>query len=147
MISAEMRDFVDVVLEQRSIGEAEVQRLVRDLLVDGAMNHETIDVLLALDRAVLAQHPNWAEFLVATTVDHVVWSSRPTGVVTRDLAQWLVATLTVGEGPTENGMRIAFEVVREADRCDELLITFAMGKAGLKARQDFSRSDAALLVA
>lgn len=147
MISAEMRDFVDVVLEQRSIGEAEVRRLAREILADGAMNHETIDVLLALDRAVSAQHPNWAEFLVATAVEYLVWTSRPTGVVTRDLAQWLVATLTVGEGPTENGMRIAFEVVREADRCDELLITFAMGKGGLKARQDLSRSDAALLVA
>ncbi len=44
-------------------------------------------------------------------------------------------------------MRIAFEVVREAERCDEALIAFAMGKAGLKARQDFSKSDAALLVA
>jgi hypothetical protein len=62
----------------------------------------------------------------------VVWTSRPTGVVNRDLAQWLMTTLTVGEGPTSNAMRIAFEVVREAERCDEELISFAMRKASLR---------------
>jgi hypothetical protein len=44
-------------------------------------------------------------------------------------------------------MRIAFEVVREAERCDEELISFAMRKASLPARQDLSRSDKALLIA
>lgn len=147
MMSADLRDFVDAVLEQRSIGEDDVRQLARNILADGAMNHETIDVLIALDRAVASSHQSWSDYLVATVVEYVVWTCRPTGMVTRDLAQWLMTTLTVGEGPTENGMRIAFEVVREAERCDEALIAFSMGKAGLKARQDLSRSDAALLVA
>lgn len=147
MVSVELRDFVDAVLERRSIDEDDVRKLAREILVDGAINNETIDVLVALDRAVRSTHPNWAEFLVATTVDYVVWTSRPTGVVNRDTAQWLLTSLSIGEGPTENAMRIAFEVVREAERCDELLITFAMGKGSLKARQDLSKSNAALLVA
>jgi hypothetical protein len=147
MISNDIREFVEYVLDKRQISDADVQKLSYELLGDRVISHEIIDVLVALDRTITAPNANWAEFLVATTVDHVVWASRPTGVVTRELAQWLIATLTVGEGPTANAMRIAFEIVREADRCDETLISFAMGKAGLKARQDLSRSDAALLVA
>ncbi len=145
MIAVNLRSFVDHVLETRVISDADVQFLARDILPDGAMSNEVIDVLVALDRTVETSSANWAEFLVATTVDYVVWTSRPTGIVSRELAQWLITTLSIGDGATPNAMRIAFEVVREAERCDEALITFAMGKAGLKARQDKSRSDYALL--
>ena len=147
MICSELRDFVDHVLEQRDIGDADVNKLARDILPDGAGSQDVIDVLVALDRAMATPKASWSAFLVATVVDFVVWTSRPTGVVNRDLAQWLMASLTVGEGPTSNAMRIAFEVVREAERCDEELISFAMRKASLPARQDLSRSDKALLIA
>ena len=147
MISNDIREFVDRVLESRQISDADVQKLSFELLANRMISHETIDVLVALDRTIMTPNANWSEFLVATAVDHVVWASRPTGVVTRELAQWLIATLSVGEGPTDNAMRIAFEVVREAERCDEMLISFAMGKAGLKARKDLCRTEAALLVA
>ncbi len=145
MIGNDLRDFVEQILETHQICDADVQRLARTILPDGAISHEVIDVLVALDRAVATPNANWVEFLVATTVDYVVWTSRPTGIISRDLAQWLITTLSIGEGPTENAMRIAFEVVREADRCDEILISFAMGKGSLKARQDLSRSNVALL--
>jgi hypothetical protein len=147
MISNELREFVDHVLEQRRIDEHDVQKLDRDILGENVMSHEIIDVLVALDRTVETQTAAWADFLVTTTVDYVVWTCRPTGVVNRELAQWLLTTLSIGDGPTANAMRIAFEVVREAERCDEGLIAFAMGKAGLKARQDYSVSAGALLVA
>ncbi len=145
MIGNDLRDFVERILESHQICDEDVQNLARTILPHGAISHEVIDVLVALDRAVSTPNANWAEFLVATTVDYVVWTSRPTGIINRDLAQWLMTTLSIGEGPTETAMRIAFEVVREADRCDETLISFAMGKGSLKARQDLSRSNMALL--
>lgn len=145
MIATNIREFVDCVLDKRQILDADVSHLANIIMADAVVSHDVVDVLLALDRVIQTPNANWSEFLVSTVVDHVVWASRPTGIVTRELAHWLVATLSVGEGPTPNAMRIAFEVVREAERCDEVLITFAMNRAGLKARQDFSRSDAALL--
>jgi hypothetical protein len=147
MVRTELRNIVENILDAKQITDADVTALSQDILAEGTITQEVIDVLVALDRAIVSPNSNWTAFLVATAVDFVVWTCRPTGVVTRDLAQWLVSTLSVGEGPTENAMRIAFEVVREAERCDEVLITFAMGKAGLKARQDLSRSGNALLVA
>ena len=145
MIGNDLREFVDQILETHQICDVDVHRLARTILPHGAISHEVIDVLVALDRAVGTPNANWAEFLVATTVEYVVWTNRPTGIISRDLAQWLITTLSIGEGPTETAMRIAFEVVREADRCDETLISFAMGKGSLKSRQDLSRSNMALL--
>lgn len=147
MITNELREFVEIILENGKIDDADVNRLARDILGDSVLSHDVIDVLIALDRAITAPNANWTEFLVATVVDYVVWTSRPTGIVGRDLAQWLVATLSVGEGPTANARRIAFEVVREAERCDESLISFAMSRPRAPSAQSLSDSNSALLVA
>lgn len=147
MITNKLREFVEIILDARKIDDADVYSLARDILADQVLSHDVIDVLIALDRAVATPNANWAEYLVATVVDYAVWTSGPTGIVTRDLAQWLVATLTVGDGPTANARRIAFEVVREAERCDELLISFAMSRARVQPAQSLADSNTALLVA
>ena len=83
-------------------------------------------MLLALDRVVTPADGSWAEFLVSAIVEFAVWTSRPTGYIDADTARWLVATLSAGHGPTENAARIAFEVVKEAEKADEALLAFAM---------------------
>jgi hypothetical protein len=147
MITNELREFVDAILDGNKIDDADVNNLARNILGDNVLSHDVIDVLVALDRAVATPNANWAEFLVATVVDYVVWTSRPTGIVSREMAQWLVATLAVGDGPTANARRIGFEVVREAERCDEILISFAMSRPRAQPAQSLSDSNAALLVA
>lgn len=147
MITNELREFVDRVLDNGTIDDADIIRLSRDVLGERVLSHDVIDVLIALDRAVRTPNANWAEFLVTTVVDYVVWTIRPTGIVNRDIAQWLIATLAVGDGLTPNANRIAFEVVREADRCDESLISFAMSKGRVHTSPSLSDSNSALLVA
>ena len=128
MIGHELREFVDRVMDCRAIDDEDVKFLQRDILVDGAATRDTIDVLVALDRAVPARCEAFGDYLVALVVDFAVWQNRPTGVIDRDKAHWLVATLTAGEGPTATARRIAFEIVREAERCDEILLGFALNK-------------------
>ncbi len=91
-------------------------------------------MLIALDRAVSESCSAFADYLVALVVDYAVWESRPTGVIDRDKAHWLVTTLSAGDGPTATAQRIAFEIVREADRCDEALLGFALRKGAAKPR-------------
>jgi hypothetical protein len=147
MITESMRILVDDILDRKQIAEADVQKLQRDILPDGATCQDEIDVLVALDRAVPQSCPLWAEWLVALTVDFTVWMCRPSGFVTRDQAHWLAATLSVGEGPSNTACRIAFEVVREAESCDEILVTFAMRNAAVPARSaSTSMLDRAALV-
>lgn len=137
MIGHELREFVDRVMDCRAIDDEDVKFLQRDILVDGALTRDAIDVLVALDRAVPERCDAFGDCLVALVVDFAVWQNRPTGVIDRDKAHWLVTTLSAGEGPTPTARRIAFEIVREAERCDEALIGFALSK-GMAAPVRFS---------
>ena len=114
------------------IDEEDVKMLQRNVIVDGSLSRDVIDVLIALDRAVSESCSAFADYLVALVVDYAVWESRPTDVIDRDKAHWLVTTLSAGEGPTATARRIAFEIVREAERCDEALIGFALDKGHAK---------------
>jgi len=132
MIGHELREFVDRVMDRLSIDDEDVNILQRDILDDVILTRDTIDVLIALDRAVPDSSAAFAEYLVRLVVDFVVWQNRPTGVIDRDKAHWLVTTLSAGEGPTRTARRIAFEIVKEAERCDELLLGFALDKAAAR---------------
>lgn len=140
MIGHQLREFVDRVMDKGAIDDEDVKMLQRGILDDGVMTREVVDVLVALDRAVSTRCEEFADYLVALIVDHVVWESRPTGLVDRETAQWLVTTLSVGEGPTPTARRIAFEIVREAERCDELLLGFTLNRGAESPRGGIERS-------
>jgi hypothetical protein len=126
MIKNSLHAFVDKVLDTGRITDEDVATMHRDLFADGLVSREEVDVLVALDRAIPDLAPGWAAVLTALVVDFVVWTSRPTGYVDADTARWLVTTLSCGGGPTETAMKLAFEVIREAQEVDETLITFVM---------------------
>lgn len=138
MIGHKLREFVDRVIDQNVIDNDDVKMLQRDILDDSLMTREVIDVLVALDRAVAETCPSFADYLVVLATDFAVWESRPTGLIDRDKANWLVTTLGAGEGPTATAHRIAFEVVREAERCDEAVIAFALCKSAQTPRGSLS---------
>lgn len=129
MIGHELREFVDHVMDRRVIDDEDVRILQREILHEAVLTRDIIDVLVALDRAVADKSPLFADVLLAFCVDFSVWESRPTGRIDRDKAHWLVTTLSAGDGPTPLAQKIAFEVVREAEGCDEALVSFALRKA------------------
>lgn len=129
MIGHELREFVDHVMDRRVIDDEDVRILQREILHEAVLTRDIIDVLVALDRAVADKSPLFADVLLAFSVDFAVWESRPTGKIDRDKAHWLVTTLSAGDGPTPLAQKIAFEVVREAESCDEALVSFALRKA------------------
>jgi hypothetical protein len=129
MIGHELREFVDRVMDRHVIDDEDVRVLQREILHEVVLTRDIIDVLVALDRAVADKSPLFADVLLAYCVDFSVWESRPTGKIDRDKAHWLVTTLSAGQGPTPLAQKIAFEVVREAEACDEALVSFALRKA------------------
>jgi len=140
MIGHELREFVDRVMDRLVIDVEDVNCLRCDILGDAVVTRDVIDVLVALDRAVPQRCEAYGDYLTALVIDFAVWQNRPTGVVDRDKAHWLVTTLSAGEGPTATARRIAFEIVREAERCDEALIGFALDKGhGQPARARHER--------
>jgi hypothetical protein len=146
MISNILRDFVDRIIDGKAITEADLHQLQRVILADGVSNRETVDVLAALDRAIPQKCEGWNAYLVAATVEYAVWTARPTGIIEKDAANWLVTSLSAGEGPTANAMQIAFEIVREAERCDEMLVSFAMRRGNGVSTRKMSREHPATLI-
>ncbi len=130
MINHSLREFADRVLDAKSITESDVKLLTCDVLPHDLMSRDQADLLIALDRAVPRQCPLWGDTLVALVVDFVVWVSRPTGFVEAASARWLVGSLGANGGPTHNALRIACEVVREAEHADEALLAFVMQGIG-----------------
>ena len=133
MMGHELREFVDRVMDCHAIDDQDVKVLQHEILSDVVMTRDMVDVLIALDRAVPKACAAFSDYLVALVVDFAVWENRPPGVIDRHKAHWLVATLTVGEGPTAAAQRIAFEIAREAEHCDETLLAFAFAKGAGKS--------------
>lgn len=132
MIGHEFREFVDRVMDHRAIDQNDVNVLQREILADTVVTRDIVDVLVALDRAVPQSCEAFSDYLLALVVDFAVWDNRPTGVIDRDKAHWLVTTLSAGEGPSRTARRIACEIVREAEHCDEMLLAFAFAKGASK---------------
>ncbi len=123
MFTAELRTFINKVINNKRITAEDVRYLTSNILADGIGSRQEADALLALDRSLDAD-PSWAEFLTAVMVDYVVWGSRPTGRVPAEKAAWLVTTFICGE-PTGHAVRIARAIVAEAQEVDPELLLFA----------------------
>ena len=126
MITSSLRIFTDSTIERGDVSEQDVDILRRDLFADGITSRDEADVLIALDRAIAVKHASWANFLVGQVVAFTVWTSRPTGKIDAETARWLTTSLSCGQGPTPTAIRIAFEVVREAEQADETLVAFVL---------------------
>jgi hypothetical protein len=133
MIKNSLRAFADAAVENKRITKQDVRKLQRYILGDGISSREEADTLIALEGAVPVD-PAFADYLVGAVVDFAVWGARPTGYIDQDTARWLVATLSCGQGPTETAVRIAFEVVKEAEQVDEAILAFAMRGSRRRSR-------------
>ena len=126
MIRWALESFIHNAMSRCEISRADVHALRRDVLPNGIETRDEADLLIALDRALPEKDESWHGFMIQTVVEFVVWSSRPTGRVDRETAEWLIASLGCGTGPSETAVAIAFEVVREAEGSDEALVAWVM---------------------
>jgi hypothetical protein len=124
MIKNNLRDFIESVMDAKYISADDVKKLQREILEDGIMSRIEAEALLALDRTLGADE-TWGPALSALIVDFVVWSMRPTGMVTSDDALWLTTALDVG-GPTETAMSIVYAILDETQHVDAALLEFIM---------------------
>ena len=133
MIKQPLEIFVNDTVAQAHICRRDVHNLQRAVLPNGIENRDEADVLIALDRAIHDKDEAWPAFLTQALVDFVVWSARPTGHVDGETAGWLIRSLSCGTGPTELALNVAFEVVRETERCDEALVAFVLRWGGARS--------------
>ena len=73
------------------LGANDVRQLRRALFEDEAVSRDEAMALFALERAQKGRTcTEWTEFFVECVTEHLVWQSRPTGVVNNEQAEWLI---------------------------------------------------------
>ena len=84
------RSIISAMVLGRKVTSQDVAWLRREIFSDGPVSREAADELFAVERAGIALAPEWTEFFVEMITDHVVWQSRPTGVLNDTQAEWLI---------------------------------------------------------
>jgi hypothetical protein len=84
------RTIVSAMIHGRRVTAQDVAWLRREAFAEGEVTREAAEELFAVARAGMDNAPEWTELFVELVTDHVVWQSRPTGVVTDEEATWLI---------------------------------------------------------
>ena len=84
------RSIISAMILGRKVTAMDVAWLRREVFADGAVSREAADELFLVERAGVAQTPAWTELFVELITEHVVWQSRPTGIVDEKQAEWLI---------------------------------------------------------
>jgi hypothetical protein len=84
------RTIVSAMIAGRKLTAQDVAWLRREVFAEGEVTRQAAEELFAVARARMDNAPEWTELFVELITDHVVWQSRPTGLVTDEEAQWLI---------------------------------------------------------
>ena len=84
------RSIISAMILGRKVTAMDVAWLRREVFADGAVSREAADELFLVERAGVAQTSAWTELFVEMITEHVVWQSRPTGIVDEKQAEWLI---------------------------------------------------------
>jgi hypothetical protein len=107
--------FVSKAAAKSRITFGDVRRLQLDILPGGVTSRDDAELLISLDRSVGKVDRSWADYLVETIMEFVVWVEEPTGSIDDDTVLWLAEALSSGGALTKNGRLIAREVARERE--------------------------------
>ena len=122
------RTIISAMILGRRVTAQDVAWLRREVFADGEVSREAADELFAVARARMNNAPEWTEFFVEMITDHVVWQSRPTGVVSDAEAEWLIRR--ADECKTVEALAALVNVLAEGHRAPEWFV------AAVRARAD-----------
>jgi hypothetical protein len=121
------RTIISAMILGRRVTAQDVAWLRREVFGDGEVTREAADELFAVARARMNNAPEWTEFFVEMITDHVVWQSRPTGVVSDAEAEWLIER--ADECRTVETLAALVNVLAEAHRAPEWFVARVRARA------------------
>ncbi len=96
------------------IGSDQIAVLNRRLLNGGAIARDEADALFDLDGGEFKKSAEWTECLVNVVTEHVVWQSRPTGILNAEQGEWLLARFD--RCSSISALATLVNILAEADR-------------------------------
>ena len=121
------RTIISAMILGRRVTAQDVAWLRREVFGDGEVTREAADELFAVARARMNNAPEWTEFFVEMITDHVVWQSRPTGVVSDAEAEWLIER--ADECKTVEALAALVNVLAEGHRAPEWFVAAGRARA------------------
>jgi hypothetical protein len=92
--------------------EDDVNKLRRRVLRFGCVTRAEAEALFEIDAAPSAKCEAWTALFVEAITDHVVWQSRPTGVVSPEQGDWLLSR--VDRAQTVTRLALLVNILGEA---------------------------------
>ena len=117
-------------LARGRICAADVAHLRRDLFSDGIVTRDEADALFAVECAAIWKCPEWTSFFVEAITAHVVWQSRPTGVVNEGQGEWLIAQCD--RAASLNALAALVNVLGEAHRAPGWFVSAVRARGAKK---------------
>jgi len=108
------RSIISAMILGRKVTAMDVAWLRREVFADGGVSREAADELFIVERAGVARTPAWTELFIEMITEHVVWQSRPIGIVDEEQARWLVQS--ADSCASVNALAALVNVLSEAHR-------------------------------
>jgi hypothetical protein len=122
------RSIVSALAHRGGVIPMDVTWLRREVFADGEVSRDMADELFSVEGSKIEKCPEWTEFLVEMITEHVVWQSRPTGVVNEPQAEWLIAR--ADECRSIGALAALVNVLTEAHRVPQWLAGAAHARIG-----------------
>jgi hypothetical protein len=136
MFSNRIRHVIIRVIEKQVIAVCDVRDLQALTEEGGFITREEAEALFRAERMVPVSCDSWGEFFVEALVAHLVWERRPTGRITGDDVDWLIAQAALPRnGACERLGQLLLSLVQNSVESDERLLSLLLAEnAALGAR-------------
>ena len=104
-----------------------VQRLRRDIFEDGVVERQDAEALFAVERRGVPSCAEWRDFFIEAVVDHLLWQTRPSGVLNEEQAAWVIAQ--ADRTRTLTAFAILVALLDEAERTPRWFAPAVRGRA------------------
>lgn len=119
---------------EADLTEGDVRALRQAMLEVGFVDREQAEALFMLDARTGSKCEAWTDLFVESVTDFVVWQLRPTGVVTSDKADWLLALCDDAQTPAR--LALLVNVLAEAHLAPKGFIAEVRNRAATWAGVD-----------
>lgn len=121
------RSIISAMILGRKVTAMDVAWLRREVFAEGEVTRDAADELFAVERAGVARAPEWTELFVEMITEHVVWQSRPTGIVSEAQAEWLIERCD--DCASVNALAVLVNVLGEAHRAPRWFLAAVRARA------------------
>ena len=121
------RSIVSAMILGRKVTAQDVAWLRREVFAEGGVTREDADELFAVAAARMNNAPEWTELFVELITDHVVWQSRPTGVIADEEATWLIERADACQ--SVEALAVLVNVLSEAHRAPQWFVSAVRARA------------------